>query len=136
MFGWERWYVSQEKWRDKLPHTFQISMDYSVVMEICKTAGDSNQLGSNEHRSWMSIHGADQFQSIDFRVFPHILQYISTFHPLKHHAKLKQFRCYAFNGQDVRVVNPFRNYDFLEVFLDGISVLSSCPSSCLVYVPR
>ena len=59
-----------------------------------------------------------QFQSIDFRVFPYIFQYISMFHPPRHYAKPKRFRRHPFNGQDVRVVDPLRNYDLFAVFLD------------------
>jgi len=103
-------------------YTLQISVDYLVVMKIVKTAGDPNQLRSSEHRTWMPMHWAYQFQSIDLRVSPHIIQYISTLHPLRHHTKLKQFWRYAFNGQDVWMVNPLRNYGFLEVFLDPISI--------------
>jgi len=100
-------------------YAFQIPMHYFIVMKIVEATGDPNQLRFSEHSIRLLICRTYQLQPIDFRVFSHIFQYISMLHPLRHHAKLKQFWRHAFNGQDVGMLHSLRNDDFLAVFLDG-----------------
>jgi len=102
-------------------YTLQISVDYSVVMQIVETAGDPNQLQSSELRILSPMRWAYQFQVIDSWVPLNVTKHISILHPLRNHAELEQAWRYAFNGQDIGMVHSLANYNFLAVFLDGAS---------------
>jgi len=61
---------------------------------------------------------AHQFRTINRFLAPiQIIQHMAPFHPLGHHATLKQPRGYAFNPQDVRVVHPPGYNHLLAIFL-------------------
>jgi len=42
MFGWEKWHVSQENRRVNPTYTSQISMNYSIIVQVIESTGDPN----------------------------------------------------------------------------------------------
>ena len=98
-------------------YAFQIPVDNFVAMQIVETAGDPDQLRISERRIALPTHQTYQLQAIDSWVFCYISQHIPIRHPLRHHAKLEQFWCHAFDGQNVWMFRSLANYNLLAVFL-------------------
>lgn len=106
---------------ERFAYAFQVSVKHPTGVKVVEATRDTKQLKIDDEDRPINHHEAGkrthETWTIDFLLSPHVVQHIAILHPFRNHAKLKQLRCNALDGQNIFVPYSRTDGDLFAVLL-------------------